>query len=64
MPASLPIEEIKRQLQSDSRPWRQQRWLIIYNALKDSQQATDIVKPYDVFRATMHQMFSSYNHHE
>jgi hypothetical protein len=45
-PAShLPIEEVKRRLQSDPRPWRQQRWLIIYNTLIDPRQATDIAKP-------------------
>jgi hypothetical protein len=26
-------EELKRRRQLDARPWRRQRWLIIYNAL-------------------------------
>lgn len=57
----LSVEEIKPRLQLDPRPWCRQRWLIIYNALVDPREATDIAKHTGTTVAMVHQVISTYN---
>ena len=48
-------------LKQDSRPWCRQRWLIIYNALVDPREATEIAKHTGATVAMDHQVIASYN---
>ena len=57
----LSTEEIKIRLKLDPRPWCRQRWLIIYNALVDPREATDIAKHTGTTVAMVHQVISTYN---
>jgi hypothetical protein len=57
----LSAEELKTKLKLDPRPWCRQRWLIIYNALVDPREATDIAKHTGTTVAMVHQVVSSYN---
>ena len=57
----LSVEEVKNRLKNDPRPWCRQRWLIIYNALVDPQEAAEIAKHCGVSKAMVHQIISTYN---
>jgi transposase len=57
----LSAEELKTKLKLDPRPWCRQRWLIIYNALVDPREATDIAKHTGTTVTMVHQVVSSYN---
>ena len=57
----LSIEEVKARMKEDSRPWCRQRWLIIYNALVDPREASDIAKHVGVSVHTVHKVVSTYN---
>jgi transposase len=57
----LSAEELKTRWQLDRRPWCRQRWLILYNALVDPREATDIAKHTGTTVAMVHQVISSYN---
>src|SRR5258708_19627957 len=59
--AHLSAEELKTRLQLDPRPWCRQRWLIIYNALVDPREATEIAKHTGTSIAKVHQVIASYN---
>ncbi len=57
----LPVEEVKTRMKEDSRAWCRQRWLIIYNALVDPREASDIAKHTGVSVHTVHKVISTYN---
>ena len=57
----LSAEELKTRLKLDPRPWCRQRWLIIYNALVEPREATDIAKHTGTTVAMVHQVIASYN---
>lgn len=57
----LSAEEVKTRLQLDAHPLRRQRWLIIYNALVDPREASDIAKHTGTTVAMVHQVIASYN---
>jgi transposase len=57
----LSAEEVKTRLKLDPRPLRRQRWLIIYNALVDPREASDIAKHTGTTVAMVHQVIASYN---
>lgn len=57
----LSLEEVKKRLKSDPRPWCRQRWLIIYNALVDPHKAEDIAKHCGVSISTVHHVIAGYN---
>lgn len=57
----LSLEEVKTRLKLDPHPWCRQRWLIIYNALVDPREATDIAKHTGTTVAMVHQVISAYN---
>src|SRR5258707_15802503 len=59
--AHLSAEELKTRLHLDPRPWCRQRWLIIYNALVDPREATEIAKHTGTSIAKGHQGIASYN---
>jgi transposase len=57
----LSIEEVKGRMKDDPRSWCRQRWLIIYNALVDPREASDIAKHVGVSVHTVHKVISMYN---
>lgn len=57
----LSAEELKTRWQLDPRPWCRQRWLILYNALVDPREATDIAKHTGTTVTLVHQVVSNYN---
>lgn len=57
----LSAEEVKRRLQRDPHPLYRQRWLIIYNALVDPREASEIAKHTGTSVAMVHQVIASYN---
>jgi transposase len=57
----LEAEEVKTRLKLDPRPLYRQRWMIIYNALVDPREASDIAKHTGTTVAMVHQVIASYN---
>ena len=57
----LSLEEVKCRMQSDSRSFYRQRWLIIYNALVDPRPAEEIAKHCGVGKYTVQKLISRYN---
>src|SRR5215467_13544398 len=57
----LSAEDIKTRWKLDPRPWCRQRWLIIYNALVDPREASDIAKHTGSTVAMVHQVIANYN---
>jgi transposase len=57
----LSAEELKTRVKLDPQPWRRQRWLIIYNALVDPREASDIAKHTGTTVSMVHQVISRYN---
>ena len=57
----LSAAEVKTRLQQDPRPMSRQRWLIIYNALVDPREASEIAKHTGTTLAMVHQVIASYN---
>jgi transposase len=57
----LSIEEVKVKMKEDPRSWCRQRWLIIYNALVDPREASEIAKHVGVSVHTVHKVVSLYN---
>ena len=57
----LSVEEVKTRLQLDPRPFLRQRWLIIYNALVDPREASEIAKHTGTSVAMVHRVIASYN---
>ena len=57
----LSVEEVKHRMQSDSRLFYRQRWLIIYNALVDPRPAEEIARHCGVSKFTVQKLISRYN---
>ena len=57
----LSVEEVKAKMKEDPRAWCRQRWLIIYNALVDPREASDIAKHPGVSVHTLHTVISTQN---
>lgn len=57
----LPVEEVRARMKNDSRPWCRNKWLIIYNALVDPREATEIAKHTGVSVSTVHTVIADYN---
>lgn len=57
----LTVEEVKTRLQRDPHPLYRQRWLIIYNALVDPREASEIAKHTGTTVAMVHTVIASYN---
>src|SRR5438034_966905 len=56
----LEAEEVQTRLKLDPRPLRGPRWLIIYNALVDPREASDIAKHSGTTVAMVHRVIASY----
>lgn len=57
----LSAEEVKTKWQQEPRPFYRQRWLIIYNALVDPREASEIAKHTGTTVAMVHRVIASYN---
>lgn len=57
----LEAEAIKMRVREDPRTWVRLRWLIIYNALVDPREATEIATHTGTTVSMVHQVISSYN---
>ena len=57
----LSVEEVKTRLQRDPHALYRQRWLIIYNALVDPREASEIAKHSGSSVAMVHRVIASYN---
>src|SRR5690349_16772712 len=57
----LSAEEVKMRLQRDPRAFYRQRWLILYHALVDPREASDIAKHAGTSVAMVHRVIASYN---
>ena len=57
----LSVEEVKHRMQSASRSFHRQRWLIIYNALVDPRTAEEIARHCGVAKGTVQHLISRYN---
>src|SRR5215467_2881813 len=57
----LSAEEVKTRLQRDPYPLYRQRWLIIYNALVDPREASEIAKHSGTSVPMVHKVIASYN---
>ena len=57
----IPIEEVKARMNTDPHSWCRKRWLIIYNALVDPREASEIAKHTGVSVHTVHKVISLYN---
>lgn len=57
----LTAEEVKERMQGAERPVQWQRWLIIYNALVDPREASEIARHTGTTVAMVHRVIASYN---
>jgi transposase len=57
----LSAQEVKTRLQQDPHPLRRQRWLIIYTALVDPREASEIAQHTGTTAAMVHRVIASYN---
>lgn len=57
----LPEDAVQKRMQEDQRPWRSQRWEIIYQALTAPRKAEDIARAVGVSPATVHRVIATYN---
>lgn len=56
----LPEDTVKARMQGEKRPWRRQRWEIIYQALTTPRKATDIARTVGVSLATVYRVIATY----
>jgi transposase len=57
----LPPQTVLARLHAEPRPWRRQRWEIIYQALTTPRHAEDIALTVGVSPTTVHRVISTYN---
>jgi transposase len=57
----LPLQTVLERLQAELRPWRRQRWEIIYQALAAPRHAEAIARTVGVSPSTVHRVISTYN---
>ena len=57
----LSVEEVKQKIKTATSFRRQQKWLIIYNALVDPRPAVEIALHTGTTKRTVHQVVSDYN---
>ena len=56
----LPAEAVHERIRGEKRPWRRQRWEIIYQALTAPRQAEDIARTVGVSPSTVHRVIATY----
>ena len=57
----LSVEEVRQKIKTTTSFRRQQKWLIIYNALVDPRPAVEIALHTGTTKRTVHQVISDYN---
>ena len=57
----LSVEEVQQKIKTATNFRRQQKWLIVYNALVDSRPAAQIALHTGTTERTVHQVISDYN---
>ena len=57
----LSLEEVQQKIKTATNFRRQQKWLIVYNALVDPREATEIALHTGATKRTVHQVISDYN---
>ncbi len=58
----LSVEEVQQKIKITTNFRRQQKWLIVYNALVDPREAAQIALHTGTTERTVHQVISDYNH--
>ncbi len=56
----LPTDAVQERIRSEKRPWRRQRWEIIYQALTAPRHAEDIARTVGVSLSTVHRVIALY----
>jgi putative transposase len=56
----LPADAVQERIRSEKRPWRRQRWEIIYQALTAPRHAEDIARTVGVSLSTVHRVIATY----
>jgi transposase len=56
----LPADEVQERIRGERRPWRRQRWEIIYQALTAPRHAEDIARTVGVSLSTVHRVLALY----
>ncbi len=59
--AHLSVEEVQQKMKTATSFRRQQKWLIVYNALVDPREAAHIALHTGTTKRTVHQVISDYN---
>ena len=59
--AHLSLEEVQQKIKTATSFRRQQKWLIVYNALVDPREAAQIALHTGTTERTVHQVISDYN---
>ena len=57
----LSVEEVQQKIKTAINFRRQQKWLIVYNALVDPREAAQIALHTGTTKRTVHQVISDYN---
>lgn len=57
----LPEDGVQKRMQGEQRPWRRQRWEIIYQALTAPRKAEDVARAVGVSPSTVHRVIATYN---
>jgi transposase len=57
----LSVDEVKKRMRTDARPWVRHHWWIIYNALIAPRKAEEIALHTGVSATTVHRVIASYN---
>jgi transposase len=57
----LSVEEVQQKIKTATNFRRQQKWLIVYNALVDPREAVEIALHTGATKRTVHQVISDYN---
>ena len=56
----LPADAVQERIRGEKRPWRRQRWEIIYQALTAPRHAEDIARIVGVSLSTVHRVIATY----
>src|SRR5258706_2111072 len=56
----LPADAVQERIRGEKRPWRRQRWEIIYQALTAPRHAEDSARTVGVSLSTVHRVMAAY----
>ena len=56
----LPADAVQERIRGEKRPWRRQRWEIIYQALTAPRHAEEIARTVGVSPSTVHRVVARY----